>query len=156
MNKRAFWLSTLIAGAVIALFGNLPVLNLINSAVCIWVWLGGALSVFLYRRFQGGGPVISTGKGAGLGALSGLIGAVLGAGVFFLTSPLSVPMFNILARALQVEGEIPLQNRLLENVGVTFFSLLIDAILYPLFGSLGAMIAAAFTKRSEAKVQTVS
>jgi hypothetical protein len=156
MNTRAFWLSTLIAGVAIALFGNLPVFNLINCAICVWVWLGGALSVFLYRRFQGGTPVVSAGQGAGLGALSGLIGAVLGAGVFLITSPLSVSMFNALARALQVENEFFFQNGLLENIGSAFIFLIIDAILYPLFGALGAMIAAAFTKASEAKVQTAS
>ena len=153
MNTRAFWLSTLIAGVAIAIFGNLPVLNLINCAICIWVWLGGALSVALYRRFQGGKPVISAGQGAGLGALSGLIGAVLGAGVFFITSSLSVPMFNALARTLQVENEVYFQNGILENVGAAFIFLVIDAILYPLFGALGALIAAAFTREPQSKVQ---
>lgn len=156
MNTRAFWLSTLIAGVAIAFFGNLPVFNLINCALCVWVWLGGALSVVLYRRFQGGRPVVSAGQGAGLGALSGLIGAVLGAGVFLLTSPLSVPMFNTLARALQLENEVHFENGLLGNFGSAFIFLVIDAILYPLFGALGAMIAAAFTKGSEAKAQAVS
>ena len=156
MNTRAFWLSTLIAGAAIAVFGNLPVLNLINCALCVWVWLGGALSVALYRRFQGGRPVVSAGQGAGLGALSGLIGAVLGAGVFLLTSSLSVPLFNALARALELENDFYFQNGLLGNVGSAFIFLVIDAILYPLFGALGAMIAAAFTRGAETKVQTVS
>jgi len=156
MNTRAFWLSTLIAGVAIAIFGNLPVLNLINCALCVWVWIGGALSVVLYRYFQGGRPVVSAGQGAGLGALSGLIGAVLGAGVFLITSPLSVPMFNTLARALQVENEFYFENGLLGNVGSAFIFLVIDAILYPLFGALGAMIAAAFTKGSETKVPAAS
>ena len=43
MNTRAFWLSTLIAGAAIAVFGNLPLLNIVNCALCVWVWIGGAL-----------------------------------------------------------------------------------------------------------------
>jgi hypothetical protein len=153
MNTRAFWLSTLIAGVAIALFGNLPGLNLVNCALCIWTWLGGALSVLLYRRFHGGGPVVSAGQGAGLGALSGLIGAVLGAGVFLITSPLSVSMFNALARALEVENEFHFENGILGNVGSTFIFFLIDAILYPLFGALGAMIAAAFTREPQAKAE---
>lgn len=156
MNTRAFWLSTLIAGVAIAIFGNLPIFNLINCALCIWVWLGGALSVILYRRFLGGRPVVSAGQGAGMGALSGLIGAVLGAGVFLITSPLSVPMFNALARALQVEGDVYFQNGLWENVGAAFVFLVIDAILYPLFGALGAMIAAAFTRQFETKAEEAS
>jgi hypothetical protein len=155
MNTRAFWLSTLIAGVAIAIFGNLPVLNLINCALCVWVWLGGALSVVLYRRFQGSNPVVSASQGAGLGALSGLIGAVLGAGVFLLTSSISTPMFNALANALQIEG-ISFENGLLGNTVSTFIFLFIDAILYPIFGALGAMIAAAFTRGSESKVPAAS
>ena len=156
MNTRAFWLSTLIAGVAIAVFGNLPVFNLINCALCVWVWIGGALSVVLYRRFHGDRPVVSAGQGAGLGALSGLIGAVLGAGVFLITSPLSVPMFNTLASALELENEVYFENGLLGNIGSSFIFLVIDAILYPIFGALGAMIAAAFTRGSESKVQAAS
>ena len=155
MNTRAFWLSTLIAGAAIAVFGNLPLLNIVNCALCVWVWIGGALSVILYRRFQGGRPVLSTGQGAGLGALSGLIGAVLGAGVFLLTSSISTPTLNALANALQIEG-ISFENGLLGNAVSTFIFLLIDAILYPIFGALGAMIAVAFTKGSESKMPAAS
>lgn len=155
MNTRAFWLSTLIAGAAIGVFGNLPLLNIVNCALCVWVWIGGALSVILYRRFQGGKPVVSTGQGAGLGALSGLIGAVLGAGVFLLTSSISTPMFNALADALEIEG-ISFANGLLGNTVSTLIFLLIDAILYPIFGAFGAMIAASFTRGSESKVQAAS
>jgi len=54
MNTRSFVLSVLIAGVVIGFLANLPILNLINCALCIWVWLGGILAVFLYRRFAGG------------------------------------------------------------------------------------------------------
>jgi hypothetical protein len=156
MNTRAFWLSTLIAGAAIALFGNLPVLSLINCAICVWVWLGGALAVVLYRRFQGSNAVVSAGQGAGLGGLSGLIGAVLGAGVFLITSPLSVPIFNALARALQVEDQFNFQSGPLENISAALIYLIVDLILYPLFGALGAMIAAAYTRRARTEVQTAS
>jgi ABC-type Co2+ transport system permease subunit len=156
MNTRAFWLSTLIAGAAIAVFGNLPVLNLINCAICVWVWLGGALSVFLYRRFQGSQSVVSAGQAAGLGALSGLIGAVLGAGVFLITSPLSVPMFNALTRVLQVENQFNFQNGLLENISEALIFLVIDLILYPVFGALGAIIAAAYIRKARTEMQTAS
>ena len=107
MNSRSFLLSTLIAGIVIGFLANLPLLNLINCALCIWVWIGGALAVLLYRRFQHGEPGPSVGQGAGLGALSGLIGALVGAVVFFVTSPLSIPLFNNLARGLRWRAIFP-------------------------------------------------
>jgi hypothetical protein len=151
MNTRSFLLSTLIAGVVIGFLGNLPVLNLINCALCIWVWIGGMLAVFLYRWFQQGKPGPSVAQGAGLGALSGLIGALVGAVVFAVTSPISVPLFNNLARALGVEGDLPFRaGGFWEIVGAAFIFLFLDAVLYPIFGALGGVIAANITKEPPA------
>ncbi|KPK03130.1 MAG: hypothetical protein AMJ56_19860 [Anaerolineae bacterium SG8_19] len=147
MDTRSFLFSTLIAGVAIGLLGNLPVLNLINCALCIWVWLGGILAVVLYRWFQQSKPGPSVAQGAGLGALSGLIGALVGAVVFAVTSPLSVPLFNSLARTFGVEGDLPFRaGGFGEIVGTAFIFLVLDSVLYPIFGALGGVIAASFTK----------
>jgi ABC-type Co2+ transport system permease subunit len=150
MNTRSVILTVLIAGVVIGVLGNLPVLNLINCALCIWVWVGGSLAVFLYRRFQGGKASLSVGQGAGLGALSGLVGAVVGSIVYLVTSPISVPLFNSLARALHYEGDLPFRSSTLwDYVSSAFIFLVIDAVLYPLFGALGGLITASLTKTKE-------
>ncbi len=148
MNTRAFLLAVLIAGVVIGFLGNLPILNLINCALCVWVWLGGALAVLLYRRLQHGRPTtVTTGQGAGLGALAGLIGAVIGVFVFLVTSPLSIPLMNALALNLGVQGDMPFRSSTIgEIVATAFIFLVVDAVLYPLFGALGGVIAAALTK----------
>ncbi len=148
MNTRAFLLAVLIAGVVIGFLGNLPILNLINCALCVWVWLGGALAVLLYRRLQQGRPTtVTTGQGAGLGALAGLIGAVIGVFVFLVTSPLSIPLMNALALNLGVQGDMPFRSSTIgEIVATAFIFLVVDAVLYPLFGALGGVIAAALTK----------
>ena len=99
MNARAFWLSALIAGALMGLLANLPVLNLINCILCIWIWLGGALAVYLYRRYHPANIPPTVGQGALLGVVAGLIAAVVGLVVFMLTGALSMPLFNTLARA---------------------------------------------------------
>ena len=151
MNTRSFVLSTLVAGLVIGLLANLPVLNLINCALCIWVWIGGILAVFLYRWFQHGKPGLSVGQGAGLGALSGLIGALVGAMVFFVTSPISISIFNNLARGLRIGGEPPFRaGDFWELAGTALIFLVLDAVLYPLFGALGAVIATSLTKEPRA------
>jgi hypothetical protein len=151
MNTRSFFLSVLIAGLVTGILGNLPILNLVNCALCIFAWLGGALAVFLYRRFQRGGPVATVGQGAGLGALSGLVGAVIGAVVYAITSPLSIPLFNSLARFLQIEGDLPFGGLgLWEIVASAFFFLVVDAVLYPLFGAIAGMITASLIREPSA------
>jgi hypothetical protein len=43
MKTSSIILTVLIAGVATGFLGNLPVLNLINRALCIWVWIGGAI-----------------------------------------------------------------------------------------------------------------
>jgi hypothetical protein len=152
MNPRSFFLSALIAGTVIGVLGNLPLLNLVNCIFCIWVWLGGIFSVYLYQRFQHGEPGLSGAQGAGLGAVAGIIGALVGVVVYALTSFISAPIMESIARALQVQGDLPFQSggpgALIASA---FFFLTVDAVLYPIFGAIGGLIAASvFWKKAQA------
>lgn len=143
MNSRSFLLSAAIAGVIIGLLANLPILNIINCFLCLWVWVGGAAAVFIYGKFQPGGPGLKGGQGAGLGALAGLIGAFVGIFVNAATSFISVPMFNELARWFQVEGDLPFRSGGFPALfASTFFFFILDAIFYPLFGALSGWIAA--------------
>jgi len=143
MNSRSFVLSALIGGVVIGFLANLPVLNLINCFLCLWVWVGGILAVFLYRGFEHGKSSLTGAQGAGLGALSGLIGAFIGVLVNALTSFISIPLFNSVAHSLQIEGNTPFQSGGLSTlVGSTFFFFILDAIGYPIFGAISGFIAA--------------
>jgi len=151
MNSRAFWLSTLIAGSLMGLVANLPILNLVNCFLCIWIWLGGALAVYLYRRFHPAGVAPTVGQGALIGIVAGLIAAVVGAVVFTVTGAISMPLFNSLARAFQIEGELPFQSGSFgEFLGVSAGFFVLNLILYPLFGALGAMIAASLMPKPTA------
>ncbi|MFN8483974.1 MAG: hypothetical protein U0768_13120 [Anaerolineae bacterium] len=145
MNRRSFMLAALIAGAAIGALGNLPLFNLINCFLCIWVWVGGFLAVYLYRRFEHGVSVLSPGQGAGVGALAGLIGAFVGIVVYSLTSFISAPLFGAVERALQIEGDVPFQSGVAgvpEIIGSALVFLLLDVVLYPLFGAISGLIAA--------------
>ena len=127
-------------------------LNLINCALCIWVWIGGSLAVFLYRQFQRGKPGPTVSQGASLGALSGLIGALVGVVVYAVTSPISIPIFNSLARAFQIEGDLPFRSgTLADTISTAFIFLVVDAVLYPLFGALGGLITANLLKATHIK-----
>ena len=107
MNTRSFLLSALIAGLVIGFLGNLPLLNIVNCFLCIFVWIGGILAVFLYGRFQHGQDRLSAGQGAGLGAVAGVIGVFVGMLVYMVTSAITAPLMTSLARALQIQGDMP-------------------------------------------------
>lgn len=147
MNSRSFILSAVIAGVVIGVLGNLPVLNILNCFLCIWVWAGGILAVFLYRRFEHGAGVLTSAQGAGLGALSGLIGAFVGVVVYALTAFISMPLFNSLARSLDIQGDLPWDAGGFPGIlASALFFLVVDAILYPLFGALSGLITASLLR----------
>ncbi len=140
MNSRSFILSALISGVIIGLLANLPILNIINCFLCVFVWVGGIASVFIYRGFQHGELGLTIGQGAGLGALSGLFGAVVGIFVNLLTGVISQPIFNSIANYFQV-GNMPFQtNTLASLIASAFFFFIIDAIAYPIFGALSGLI----------------
>lgn len=155
MNTRSFLLSALIAGLVMGLLANLPLLNLINCFLCVWIWVGAIFAVFLYRRFNASDPDLTVGQGAGLGAVAGLIAAVFGAVVFAITSTLSVPLFNSLARALQIEGDMPFgQGGFWAIAAQVIFFLILDLVLYPIFGAVGGLIGTSLIWKKPAEVSS--
>jgi hypothetical protein len=147
MNSRSFVLSALIAGVVMGVLANLPLLNLINCILCFWIWVGGILGVFLYRRFQHGESGLTPGQGAGMGALAGLIGVFVGVVVYSATAVISMPIFAALARNLQVQGELPFQQggpwAILSSA---IFFMLVNLVCYPLFGALSGFVGASLMK----------
>jgi hypothetical protein len=150
MNSRSFFLSALIAGAITGFLGNLPILNLINCFLCVFAWVGGALSVIFYRRFQRGGPELTNGQGAGLGAVSGFFGAVIGIFVFLITSFISTPIFNSLYQIFDPSGNSPFSS----GVGPAFLSagvfFCFNAVLYTAFSAISALITTSITNKKPA------
>jgi hypothetical protein len=150
MNTRSLLLSALIAGAVLGVLGNLPVLNFINCFLCLWVWMGGIFAVYLYNRYERNLTQLdqasaTVGQGAGVGALAGVVGAFVGVFVYALTSFISTPMLESLARSLNLNMFNPGTGL---GRAVTFFCL--DIFLYPLFGAIGGLLGAGvFWKRPQ-------
>ena len=147
MNTRSVWIAILIAGAAVGILGSLPVLNLVNCVLCIWVWLGGALAVYAYRRLQGGQENPTVKQGAGLGALTGLVGALIGAIVFAIGSSLTVPIMNKLADLLDMGDQLFGSMGSGSVLGSTLVFLVIDLILYPAFGAIGGAITASLYQK---------
>lgn len=107
------------------------------------MWVGGALAVYLYQRFQRGEGSPSGAQGAGLGAVSGLVGTFVGVIVYSLTSSLSTPLFASVARFLEAEGDLPFESGGAPSVvGSALFFLVLDVVAYPLFGAISGLLAA--------------
>ena len=146
MNTRSLILSALIAGAVLGTLANLPLLNFVNCFLCLWVWLGGIFAVYLYNRYERNRTQMTEasatpGQGAGIGALAGVVGAFVGAFVYLLTSFISAPMMQSLARTLEID--MPMQGSgfvgALIGTAIFFF---INIVLYPIFGAVGGLLGA--------------
>lgn len=68
--------------------------------------------------------------------------------VYALTSFISMPLFNSLAQSFDIQGDLPFQSGGAGAlVASAFFFLVVDAILYPLFGALGAYVASALMRK---------
>jgi hypothetical protein len=151
MNMRAFALSALIAGVVMGVLGNIPIVNIFNCLLCMWVWLSAILAVFLYRRFAPEAAFLSVGEGAGLGAVAGVIGAVVGAVVSLMFNALFASAgFDpaVVLQQLQAQGfDLPPGAmpaiQALAGTGSVIVSMLCNGIVYAIFGAIGGIIAAA-------------
>lgn len=151
MNMRAFTLSALIAGLVMGVLSNFPLVNVFNCILCMWVWLSAIFAVFLYRRFAPEAPFLSVGEGAGLGAAAGVVGAVVGAFVSLIFNALfasagfdpNAMLQQLQAQGMQVPPEAMLVVQALAGTGSVIFSLFSNGLVSAIFGAIGGMIAAA-------------
>ncbi len=142
MNKQPFYLSSLIAGVVMALLSNLPLVNMVNCLLCFWVWTCGILAVYLYRRVSKENPSLTMKQAATLGAVTGVVGAVLGSIVGALFS-------GGIAATLSILETIPGFSQGVQNIpyeylrsgGFSLFSLVTDLVLYVIFGAIGGILA---------------
>lgn len=154
MNSRAMWNAAAIAGVAMALLSSIPVISLGNCLLCGWMWGGGMLSVYLYRR-SATDAIVTTGQGATLGALAGVIGGVIGAILGAALTAIGGGFTAGLAQAAQqLQATNPEAAQALQqfagsgSAGVAGFlaSLILGTIFYVLFGAIGGAIGASLFK----------
>jgi hypothetical protein len=133
-------LASLIAGVVMGLLGGLPVISIANCVLCIWVWGSAILAVFIYRKLEGSQPLVSLGQGALLGVVSGVIGAIIVWLISLLTNQAATAVITQAFQAANVETPPFL------GTGVAIVGLIIDLVLYAIFGAVGGLIGAAIFK----------
>ena len=142
MNTRALLLSSLIAGTLMALFSELPIISIVNCCLCLWIWAGGIFAVYLYRRFDNTtGPTTIT-QGLLVGLVAGLVAAVLGTILAALIGPIAWKYVNQLVTSLQGTGidTGPFANILRSTSGFTLFELFTNLVFYSLFGLVGGIL----------------
>jgi uncharacterized membrane protein YeaQ/YmgE (transglycosylase-associated protein family) len=148
MSERlqpAFW-----GGLFIGVLSALPVVNLGNCCCCLWVLVGGGLAAYL--RQQNTPYQISSGEGAIVGFIAGVIGALVG-------TVLAIPL-QMLAAGRQQEAlerilanpDIPDDIRAWMEWGFTssmrwVLGLFIALVVNSVFGLLGGLIGVAIFQK---------
>ena len=141
-------------GLFIGVLSAVPPISFLNCACCMLVIGGGMLASYLYMKgYPLDAPRVTYGDGALLGLLAGLVGAVVDTAI---SIPISL-MLNLgfsskeALEQLRNTPEIPPELlQFLESIlagGVTFigivFSLLLQAVIFSIFGIVGAMLGVA-------------
>lgn len=143
----------LIGGVLLGLLSVIPFVSSLNVCCCLWAILGGMLAAHLY--IKNSPTPVRSGDGAVVGALAGVIGAVisliLGIPIAYAMGP---TMRNIMVGLIEnidrQQGEM--LRRQFEMAGDSIVRLIINAvilaILLIIFSVIGGLIGTAlFEKR---------
>lgn len=150
----------LVGGLVVGLLWSIPFLNLINFCCCLGVLAGGAIAAAMLIKRSPVLPV-STGDGAAVGALAGLVGAgvhlVLGIPISLLFNQAGVSMLRSIFEQVndpQFRAAMDEALRESENQGLAarllaaLFSWFVVSLISIGFSTLGGLIGVAmFEKR---------
>src|SRR5512146_163355 len=148
----------IISSLVITIISLFPFINFINLLCCAGVVIGGAAGTAYYNsRLKSVGGQIQYKDAAAIGILSGIISALIVViGTTFMTMLIKQNPIPELYKVLDTEGiNIPLEaekflQRISEeyskqgfSITLTLISLGADLITYPIFSTIGGMIAVA-------------
>ncbi|MEO8663860.1 MAG: hypothetical protein ABI462_00075 [Ignavibacteria bacterium] len=148
--------------ATMTLIAILPVLNLINVFCCAGIIAGGFVGVYTYwKQIKDTGLQLTTKDGGMIGILCGILSAVFVTGFGLVISLFSEsnPMLEVMKSIDEFGFQIPPEmTQYLEKFSnefnehgfsptITIFSFIFNIVLYPLFGSIGAILGVQFLNK---------
>jgi hypothetical protein len=147
MNTRFLLISAAITGTLAALLTVTPIANLVNCLVCGWLWIAGLAAVWLYR--ENTGEPVTTRDGLVLGLVSGLFGALVATilSAFSVGGTTPIPAGQLAQIEEQLGPQAASFLRMLENPATTLtIGLVMNLVIYSLFGLIGGLIGASIFK----------
>jgi hypothetical protein len=145
----------LLGGLFIGVLSALPIINMGNCCCCLWVLGGGVLAVYL--RQQNSPGALEASEGALLGLMAGFIGGVIGGILAIPIQMLTGPMqAEWLSRMMEGNQDMPPEAReMMERLlaggamgGFAVIGIIINAVIYTVFGMLGGLLGVAIFKKS--------
>ncbi|HEY9401964.1 MAG TPA: hypothetical protein VIQ24_04685 [Pyrinomonadaceae bacterium] len=151
--------AALIGGVTLGLLCAIPPISFGNLFCCAWVIGGGALASYLYvRRSE---TAVLMGEGAEVGALAGLIGAVI---TFVIAIPLSLilgdssnEMLLWVATRVDPQGAAELRQQmqagqaqtLAQRLPSMLLKGLFQTVVYTAFAALGGLLGVKLSEKRE-------
>ncbi len=171
MNNSPNKLTPVIVSSVImVLLSSVPFLNLINTFCCMGIILGGFIGVTYYaKQVQGNNLPLIQKDSILIGLLSGIIAAIVNTGVTVAITLFSKvnPMGEMMEMMSQLGTKMPPEAMdIMEKLSqeftkygysptLTIITLIMNLVLYPLFGILGSFIAYQIHKRKNLQQPTL-
>jgi hypothetical protein len=145
-------------GVIMGVLSATPFLNVVNCLCCAGIMFGGFMSVYFYKKaLTDETEALTSADGMGLGAFSGVFGAVVSSilsGLFFLIfgnvmneAILGMMQSGGILDQMPPEARGQIEQSMIEQ-GFSLVGVVISFIICPLFGLLGGLIGyAIFRKR---------
>jgi hypothetical protein len=148
----------LLGGVVIGVLSGLPFVNIGNCCCCLWVVLGGVLTVYLQQQAKNPLP-IETSEAVLGGLIAGAVGAFIGVIIDVALSPLVGPMQMQMAQRwfenlpnIPPEARDQIDQAMRQGAGAQMsgkiLGLFITLPVYAVFAMLGALLGLAFFRKS--------
>jgi hypothetical protein len=144
----------LLGGIVMGVLSALPIVN-IGNCCCLWVISGGALAAYLLQQNQS--MPITSGDGATVGLMAGIVGAVVHTVVSIPVTLLMGPIQSrFMERILQNAGDVPPEMQpifeSLRHGGAFSIVALVIGFMFMLvvgiiFGALGGLLGATMFRK---------
>ena len=124
------------------LLSGLPVLQLGNILCGLWIWAAPIFGIWLYARLEGGDVEMTSGQGAILGVLAGVVGLIIS---FVVAGVVNVGIGGVSG---QLFGEdSPIYNFFIWSAVFSTFSWILWCS-FPLLSAGGGWIGVEFFGRS--------
>jgi hypothetical protein len=154
-KKPEYLRPALIAGAVAGLLSGLPLVSAGNCLCCLWIIGGAALAVNLLAKNTAG--VLSSGDGAIVGALTGIVAAVVDTIIKIPLQPYNMALARrILDKFSELGQEMPASLDGLLNgssniltPGWFLLGLFFTAAIFTVVGVLGGIIGVSLFGRKK-------
>jgi hypothetical protein len=154
---------------VMTLISVMPLINFINLFFCAGIILGGLAGVFSFnKQLSAHGMSLTFKDAVMIGILSGVLSAVAVSGFNVIT--LMYSSVNPVTESLKMLGDFgknmpPEVNKQLDNLAHEFdkygysptlaiFTFISNMLIYPLFGAIGALLAATIINNKKKHNQT--